>query len=261
MNHTVLFSVDNHIATIIFNRPLAMNTFDDVMADELEEITETTRLDNTIRAVLLKGAGQLFMAGGDIRFFYNNLANMPKNVKNIIRKLNIIITNLMYMPKPVVACVHGSVAGVGMSLMMACDLIIAAEKTKFTLAYSKIGITPDGGASFNLPRLVGNKKAMEWVLLSDIFDSKTAHLHGLVNWVVSDEKLEDETQRLLTRLAHGPTQSYARAKRLINETWQNSLETHLESEGRMFEECTTTMDFKAGVNNFLEKSQPEFIGK
>src|SRR5436190_1731732 len=132
MAETLLFSVENNVATIAFNRTAVMNSFDRKMADELESLTEQVRADNTIRAVLLKGAGQLFMAGGDIQFFYKQLEKMPAGVINMIHTLNTSIINLMQMPKPVLAAVHGSVAGVGMSLMMACDLVIAAENTKFT---------------------------------------------------------------------------------------------------------------------------------
>ncbi|RDI44846.1 enoyl-CoA hydratase/isomerase family protein [Aquicella lusitana] len=261
MSDTLLFSVNDHIARITFNRPAVMNSFDKQMADELESITEEVRANPDIRAVLLNGAGQLFMAGGDLQFFHERLNTMPAGVMKIVRTLNASIINLMHMPKPVVASVHGSVAGVGVSLMMACDLAIAAEKTKFTLAYTGIGISPDGGASFNLPRLVGVKKAMEWLLLSDIFDAHTAQAYGLINWVVPADKLTEETERLLKRLANGPTQSYARVKRLINESWQFDLEKQLEREGRAFEACSITSDFKIGVNGFLNKNKPEFTGK
>lgn len=261
MPETLLFSVTDNIAAITFNRPAMMNAFDNVMADELEELTERLRADNSIRAVLLNGAGHLFMAGGDIKFFHDGLDKMPAGVMKIVRTLNTSIVNLMQMPKPVLASAHGSVAGVGVSLMLACDLVIAAENTKFTMAYSGIGISPDGGASYNLPRLVGSKKAMEWLLLSDIFDAQEAKTHGLINWIVPQEKLADETNKILKRLANGPTQSYIRIKQLVNETWQRSLEGQLEREGRAFEACSITSDFKSGVNGFLTKKRPEFVGK
>lgn len=260
MPETLLFSVKDNIATISFNRPNAMNCYDKTMADELEALTDQVRLDNSIRAVLLNGTGPLFMAGGDIVFFNRSLDTMPAGVRNIVRTLNASIINLMTMPKPVLASVHGSVAGVGISIMLACDLVIAAENTKFTTAYSGIGISPDGGATFSLPRVVGSKKAMEWLLLAEIFDATTALQHGLINWIVTPEKLSEETQRLLNRLAHGPTRSYACIKRLMNDTWQNDLETQLELEGEAFEKCSVTTDFKTGVTGFLKKSKPEFVG-
>jgi 2-(1,2-epoxy-1,2-dihydrophenyl)acetyl-CoA isomerase len=224
-------------------------------------LTEQVARDQTIRAVLLTGAGHLFMAGGDIKFFYDRLEEMPSGVMKIVRTLNASINNLMHMPKPVLARVHGSVAGVGISLMLACDLVIAADTTKFTLAYSGIGISPDGGCSFQLPRLVGTKKAMEWLLFSNIFDANEAKLQGLINWVFPQDQLIEEGKKILQRLSHGPTQSYASIKKLVNTTWQNSFESQLEQEGRAFATCSITEDFKSGVRGFLTKKSIEFIGR
>lgn len=261
MFETLSFSVADHIATITLNRPEIMNGFNHQLGEELATLTDQIKLDNSIKAVLLKGAGPAFMAGGDIRFFHEKLTEMPAGVMKLVRILNSSILNLMQMPKPVVACVHGSVAGAGVSIMMACDLVIAAQDTKFTMAYTGIGISPDGGASYNLPRLVGTKKAMEWMLLSDIFDAQTALNAGLINWTAPAEQLTEQTTKLMYRLVKGPTQSYANAKRLVNESWRHSLETQLELEGKAFEICSMTDDFKAGVTGFLKKSRPEFVGK
>ena len=258
---TLQLTIEQHIATLAFHRPEQMNALNDMMAFELETVTEQLRQDTRIRAVLLKGTGPLFMAGGDIQFFHSRLDHMPAGIKRIVHAVNTAVLNLMRMPKPVLACVHGSVAGVGMSLMMACDLVIAEAQTRFTLAYSGIGITPDGGASFLLPRIVGTKKAMEWTLLPDLFTAQTAKDAGLINWLAPADSLERETQRLLGRLANGPTQSYAHSKRLINESLQHSLETQLEREAEAFEICSITQDFKSGVQHFLRKSRPEFTGK
>lgn len=261
MYETLLCSTKDNIATITFNRPNMMNAFDNVMADELAALTEQVYLDQSIRAVILNGAGHLFMAGGDIKFFYDRLDKMPSGVMKIVRALNASIMNLTQMPKPVLASVHGSVAGVGVSLMLACDLVIAAENTKFTLAYSGIGISPDGGSSFHLPRLVGSKKAMEWLLFSDVFDAAEAKQHGLINWLVPQEKFEAETDRIAHRLAQGPTQSYSKIKKLVNHTWETSFASQLEEEGRAFEVCSATSDFKQGVGSFLMKKKVEFSGK
>lgn len=261
MPETLQVTIENKIATIAFNRQDAMNSFNKLMADELEEVTEQIAADNSVRAVLLKGAGKLFMAGGDLNFFYENLDSMPQGVMKIVRTLNASIINLMHMPKPILASVHGSVAGVGISLMMACDLVIAAEQTKFTMAYSKIGISPDGGATYNLPRIVGVRKAMEWLMLSELFDAQDALQHGLINWVVPLDKLEEETNSLLKKLVSSPTQSIAHVKRLVNQSWQLGLQSHLENEGRAFEFCASTEDFKKGVTAFLNKKGVEFSGK
>lgn len=261
MTETLLFSKQTNVATITFNRPSVMNTFDARMADELAAVLKDVANDDSIRAVLLNGSGHLFMAGGDIQFFHDHLDKMPTGVMKIIQALNFSITQLMTMPKPVLASVHGSVAGVGVSLMMACDVVIAAENTKFTMAYSGLGISPDGGASYNLPRMVGAKKAMEWLLLSDIFNANEAKLNGLINWVVAEDQLKDQTSRLMQRLANGPTKSYANTKKLVNQTWQHSLEKQLEIEGLAFESCTTSADFRSGVTNFIKKTRPVFSGK
>lgn len=261
MTETVLYSKQENSATVTFNRPSMMNTFDARMADELASVLEDVAKDDSIRAVLLNGAGHLFMAGGDIQFFHDRLDTMPAGVMKIIQALNFSITQLMMMPKPVLASVHGSVAGVGVSLMMACDLVIAAENTKFTMAYSGLGISPDGGATYNLPRMVGAKKAMEWLLLSDIFNAHEAKSNGLINWVVPEEQLKDQTSHLMKRLANGPTHSYANTKKLVNQTWQHGLEKQLDIEGLAFESCTTSVDFKSGVTHFLHKTKPVFVGK
>ena len=261
MSKTVQFTIENSIATIVLNRPEAMNSFNREMAEDLEQVTEQVRNDSTVRAVLLKGAGNLFMAGGDIRFFYERLETMAADIMNDIRLLSGSILNLIQMPKPVVASVHGSVAGVGMSFMMAADLVIAADSTKFTMAYSGIGLSPDGGSSYLLPRLVGTKKAMELIMLSEIFDAKVAQDYGLVNWVVPAENLAVETERLIKRLANGPTHAYAQSKRLIQQTWNNSLEAQLDAEGRAFASCCATEDFKNGITAFMHKKKPEFFGK
>lgn len=261
MYQTVLFSIEDHVAAITFNRPNQMNSFNDVMSEELAEITTMIKSDLSVRAVLLKGAGKLFMAGGDISFFQKKLDRMPEGVQKIVRALNMSILNLMKMKAPVVASVHGSVAGVGMSFMMAADLVIAATTTRFTMAYSGIGVSPDGGASYHLPRIVGSKKAMEWLLLSELFTAEEALKAGLINWAVSENELEMLTNQLILKLSKGPTQAFGQIKQLVNDTWEETLENQLAREGHAFEFCSTTTDFKSGVNCFLEKKQPEFVGE
>lgn len=261
MSDTILLSITGNIARISFNRPTAMNAFNKEMGDALAHITSQIRNDPHIRAVLLHGSGPLFMAGGDIRFFHESMENMPNGVIEIVRALNASIMNLMQMNKPVLASVHGSVAGVGIGLMTACDLVIAADNTKFTTAYSGIGISPDGGVSYQLPRILGTKKAMEWLLLPDIIDANTAATHGLINWITPADTLNEKTEQLLQRLAAGPTGSYGRIKRLVNHSFNRSLAEQLEEEGKAFEESSVSDDFKTGVSSFLQKAQAAFSGQ
>ncbi len=261
MTDTVLLSLSDNIAILTFNRPAAMNSLNEQMAMELSAITEQISLDPKIRAVLIRGAGNIFMAGGDIRFFHESLDMMPKGVLNLVRMVNGIISNLIHSPKPVVACVHGSVAGVGMSFMLAADLVIAGANTQFTMAYSKLGVSPDGGASYFLPKMVGHKKAMELALLSDVINANQAQDLGLINWVVPEDQLEEKTLQILNKLAKGPTQAYANTKQLIYQSASNSLEQQFEAEARSFAHLSQTADFRSGVTGFLNKTKPEFIGK
>lgn len=258
---TILYEVSNNIATITFNRPTAMNALNPQMADELARVTEQTLLDKSIRAVLIKGAGELFMAGGDIRFFYDTLDTMPAEVLPVVRKVNASILNLIGMPKPVIACVHGSVAGIGLSFMLAADLVIAAEGTQFTTAYSKIGLTPDGGLSYTLPRLVGVKKAMELLLLANVFDANKAYELGLVNHLATQDTVFSEGDRLIQQLAQGPTNSYAKMKQLVHSSMTAGLAAQLEAEAHAFVAATVTEDFREGVAAFVTKAKPQFKGR
>jgi len=156
------------------------------------------------------------------------------------------------MPKPVLACVHGSVAGVGIGLMSSADLVIAAENTVFCMGYSNLGTSPDGGASYYLPRQIGTKRAMQLMLLSERFDGTRAEQMGLVNWAVPEADLFDRAHTLLNQMAQGPAHAYAQIKNLVNQSWQNSFDEQLELEGRAFQSCSRTSDFRDRVTAFIE---------
>jgi 2-(1,2-epoxy-1,2-dihydrophenyl)acetyl-CoA isomerase len=157
--------------------------------------------------------------------------------------------------------VHGACAGAGFSILCAADLAIAADDARFSLAYANIGTSPDGGSSYFLPRLVGYKKAMELMLLPDLFDAATAQARGLVNWVVPPAELAQETARIARRLANGPTLAYGEAKRLLNDSPGRSMETQMEEELFAFARCACTQDFADGVSAFVEKRKPKFEGR
>ncbi len=176
------------------------------------------------------------------------------------RKMHAAFLALRRMGKPVLASVHGAVAGAGLSLMCAADLVIAAADTRFTLAYANIGASPDGGSTYFLPRLVGYRKTMEMIMLPDRFDAETARLHGLVNWVVPNDKLAEQTARIAQRLAAGPTRAYAEAKRLVNQSL-DALDAQMEQELQAFSRCARGHDLKEGVSAFVEKRKPVFTGK
>lgn len=255
---TILTTKQDAIATISFHRPEAMNSLNEVMAQELLGIMTEFTQDPKLRVIILRGTGQLFMAGGDVGFFYRHLSEIEKKVDSVISQVHQVVQMMQQSDKIIIAAVHGSVAGIGVSFMLASDLVIAADDTKFTLAYSKIGATPDGGLTFTLPRIVGTKKAMELALLSDVFDAKMAKSYGLINWVVKREELEQETINIATHIASGPAFTFASIKHLINTTWQRDLTGQLKAEEKSFIEVAKTEDFRRGVTAFVMKSKVEF---
>lgn len=257
----ILLEVGSAVAMITFNRPEVMNALDWDMIVRLREVCEEVQRDDGVRVVVLRGAGPAFLAGGDVAMFHANLSKLPELIVKGARELHNAILALRRMKKPVVASVHGMVAGGGMSVMLAADLVIAADDTKFTMAYSKIATSPDGGSTYFLPRLAGYKRAIELVLLSDVFDTQTAKHYGLVNFVVPAETLKAESDRLAKRLASGPTYAYGEAKTLINQSFESSMETQLEAEAQAFARCARTRDLAEGVTAFVEKRKPVFAGR
>ena len=261
MSESVLYSVADGFATITLNRPQVMNALDAAMIVQLRAACERAERDTTARAVVLRGAGPAFLAGGDVGFFHSNLPHMPAVAREGGAQLHHAILALRRAPKPVLASVHGAVAGAGVSLMAAADLAIAAEGTKFTFAYSKIGTSPDGGATYFLPRLVGARRALELMLLSDTFDAQAALRLGLVNWVTGAERLGSETEAIARRIALGPTLAFCEIKRLVNESYDRALAAQLDAEVEAFARCAATRDFAEGVTAFVEKRKPNFKGE
>jgi 2-(1,2-epoxy-1,2-dihydrophenyl)acetyl-CoA isomerase len=260
MSDSVQYSVADGIATILLNRPQVMNALDAGMIVQLREAAERAEHDVQARAVVIRGAGPVFLAGGDVAMFHANLARMPALVREGAPELHRAILALRRAPKPVLASVHGAVAGAGVSVMAAADLAIAADGTKFTMAYSRLGTSPDGGATWSLPRLLGMRKALELILLSDAIDAREALGLGLVNWVVGAEQLAAETASIARRLAQGATAAFAEIKQLLNQSYDQTLAAQLNAEVEAFARCAGTRDFAEGVTAFVEKRKPEFKG-
>jgi 2-(1,2-epoxy-1,2-dihydrophenyl)acetyl-CoA isomerase len=260
MTDTVLYSIADGVATITLNRPQVMNALDLVMIQALRAAAERCAGDASARAVVVRGNGPAFLAGGDVSVFRAHLPGLPQLVREGARELHHAISALRRAPKPVLASVHGAVAGAGVSLLAAADVAIAADDTKFTLAYSRIGTSPDGGATWALPRLIGSRRALELMLLSDPVDARTALQYGLVNWVTGPSRLASDTAAIANRLATGATIALAETKRLVYEGQDSPLPAQLEAEAEAFARCAGTRDFAEGVTAFVEKRKPEFKG-
>ncbi len=263
MEDPVLLRIDGAVATITLNRPQVLNALDATMVDGLIGVIEQIERASTPRVVVLAGAGAGFMAGGDIRGF-KEVMHLPPAEKRayferFIHRVHPVIIAMRRLPLPIVARVHGAVAGIGMSLMLASDLAIAAEDAVFTLAYCHLGTTPDGGSTYFLPRHVGSKKAMEIALLGDRFDAATALHLGLINTVVPAAEIESRTAALAARLARGPRGAYAATKRLLNQSADAALETQLQAEAENFAACAATPDFAEGVAAFIGKRPAKFL--
>ena len=261
MSDTVLYTVAEGIATITLNRPRVMNALDPEMIQRLRVASERAEHDATARAVVLRGEGPAFLAGGDVTVFHACSSELADVIRAGAADLHNAILALRRTPKPVLASVHGAVAGAGMSLMLAADLAIATEDAKFTMAYSRIGASPDGGATWALPRLVGYRKALELMWLSDTMDAPTALQLGLLNWVCGPGQLAAETARIARRLVQGATHAFGEIKRLAGQSHDQSLAIQLDAEVEAFVRCASTRDFAEGVAAFMEKRKPVFRGQ
>ncbi len=264
MSDTVLVTRKDAVATVTLNRPAALNALDDAMMPALEETFTALEANAAVRAVIVRGAGEHFMAGGDVKLFHRGLALPPaerrRRLESFVHKLHPTVIAIRRMPQPVIASVRGAAAGFGLSLVMACDLAVCAEDAYFTVAYSLIGTSPDGSGTYHLPRIVGMKKAMELALLAERFDARAALALGFVNKVVPAGELEAASEALAARLAQGPTRAYGNTKRLLNQSLANTLAAQLQAEAESFADCAASEDFAEGVNAFVEKRKPRFSG-
>lgn len=255
---TVLHWRDGAVAHIRFNRPKALNAIDTVMAAGFLQACTDIAADPQVRAVWLSAEGRAFMAGGDLA----QMRGDPVPVaQSLVAGMHGGLRLLAGLDAPVVASVHGAVAGGGLGLMLGCDLVLAAEGTRFGVAYPLIGASCDCSTSWGLPRVVGLRKALELALLADTLDAAEALRLGLVNRVVPAADLEGEARKIVERLAAGPTQAYGKLKRLLRGSLQNDLDSQLDAEAAGFKACATTPDFIEGVSAFLEKRPAQFTGQ
>jgi 2-(1,2-epoxy-1,2-dihydrophenyl)acetyl-CoA isomerase len=248
---------DGPIACLRFNRPAAFNAIDVPMAQAFLAAMEDIAGNPDIRTVVLSGEGRAFMAGGDLAALR---ADPLGAADALIAPMHEALRLLTTLRCPVLAVLHGAVAGAGLSLALACDLAIAAEGTRFNLAYVNVGTSCDLGASWSLPRVVGQRKALELALLGETIDAAEALRLGLINRLVPAAELAQEAERLTRRLAEGPQRALAELKGLLRASWQRNLPQQLRAEYVAFRCCAATEDFTEAIDAFFAKHPARFQG-
>ena len=246
------------IATLRFNRPDALNAIDVPMATALREAVRAIAQDASVRCVVLCGAGKGFMAGGDLATLR---ADPVQGAKDLLAPLNEAVALLALLNAPVIAQVHGVAAGAGLALMLQADFVLAAEGTRFNLAYINLGTSCDVGASWALPRLLGLRRALEIAMLGDTYSASEAERLGLVNRVVPAAELGAAVQELAQRLASGPTLAYGHMRRLMRNAFDHDLPTQLAAEGDAFVACARGADLPEGIEAFHAKRPAAFQGR
>jgi 2-(1,2-epoxy-1,2-dihydrophenyl)acetyl-CoA isomerase len=259
---TLLFDVREHVAHITLNRPESANGINLEMASEIRHAARRCATDPEIRAVLLAGAGKMFCAGGDLKVFAAQPeGELPGFLEQSTLHLHQAISHFARMNAPVVAAVHGSAAGGGFSLACACDFPFAAESAKFTMAYTRAGLTPDGSSTYFLPRIIGYRRTLELAITNRVLSAREAADMGLVSRVVPDADLIAEATKFATQLATGPTAAYGGVKRLLIDSFTNTLEAQMYLEGDYISAMGRTADGREGIASFLAKRPPKFSGK
>ncbi|MGO8957181.1 MAG: enoyl-CoA hydratase-related protein [Streptosporangiaceae bacterium] len=248
-------------AKLELNRPDRLNAWNDKLGIALRDTVLELARDTSVRAVLVTGAGRAFSSGADLRDPRPQRPEGGPDVYSVLtERYHPIITGIRQMPKPVVAAVNGAAAGIGLSLALSCDLVVAAQSAYFVLAFVNIGLVPDGGSSLLVPSRIGFARAAELAMLGERLSSAHALDWGLINRVWPDEELMPQAEELVGRLATGPTRSYAGAKRQLNAWLYSRIDEQLELEAQVQQQMAGSADFAEGVAAFAERRAPRFTG-
>jgi len=258
---TVIWEQDGGVGRLTLNRPQTLNAWTAQFGSELKAVVEGEAAEGSVRAVLVTGAGRGFSSGADLKAGFDPAEDGMPNIRHELHEIyHPAIAGLKRLPKPVVAAVNGPAVGIGCSLALACDLILAAESAFFGLAFVNIGLMPDGGSTALVAPAVGKARAFQMALLGERVEAPRALEWGLVNWVYPDDRLMDEAEALIERLAAGPTRSYASSKQALNQFIYGDLDRQLELEGELQHALGRTQDFIEGVAAFAEKREAVFRG-
>lgn len=256
---SILYTQEGGIATITLNRPSVFNSFNQEMIKSLQHYLDVAAQDVSVRAVVLTATGKAFCAGQDLSEVLEE-KDIDFN-KIVTENYNPLILKIRNMDKPVVAAVNGVAAGAGANLALACDIVVAKDSASFIQAFSKIGLIPDCGGTYFLPRLIGFQRASALMLLADKISAEQAKEIGMIYDYFTADSFEEEVAKIATKLANLPTKGLAYTKKLLNQTFQNSIEDQLIQEGLFQEKAGNTADYKEGVDAFLEKRSPIFKGE
>jgi 2-(1,2-epoxy-1,2-dihydrophenyl)acetyl-CoA isomerase len=257
---TILTDLSEGVYTLTFNRPDVLNAFNDQMAEEVQDALKKAERDDAARCLVLTGAGKGFCAGQDLGALKSRGDSLSFR-DHLLHTYNPIISKLRALEKPVLGQINGAAAGAGLGLALACDLRYAAAGAKFRMAFSGIGLAPDSGTSFFLPRLIGYARAYALAVTNEPLPAEDAAQIGLVNKVFPAEQLAAAVREIAVKLAQAPTKAFGLTKRAMNKAFEESIDEALDYEAHLQNIAGQTADYKEGVTAFLEKRPPKFTGK
>ncbi|MDP9126828.1 MAG: enoyl-CoA hydratase-related protein [Pseudomonadota bacterium] len=260
MANEIISEIKGQALIVTFNRPDRGNAMNMDLAMLLFNLLKNATTDRGIRAVLLRGQGGHFMTGLDMQMYTGDVGLGTERANQLMQPYHSAIRELQAMEKPVLAAVEGAVSGPGMSFMLACDLVLAARSATFNCGFTGYAMSPDGGASFFLPRKVGAARAMELLMLSESFDAAQAEKWSLINGVVDDDRLHAEALSWLDKLVNGPTRAFGAVKSLIGRSFENNLHAQLGLEHTYWGTCSRTFDFREGMKAVVAKRDAKYTG-